>query len=818
MVKPSHFFGRCALSAILAVSMVPSTALAQDGSGIDEAPTIAQSSSADSASVQSESGLEAASASSKSFENSAQDTDKFTAKVSWDAPVAGTPTVFHIESLDTSDNYSYFKYRLGGVSLQTSNGWELVDYSQDSGFAEEQDYSVTFHTSGTYQLRFECFGSLKNPLPGEAAHTTTVRVEITIDDPNYPTVDQRIEAIVAECQAKNFSTEYEKALWLHDWIVGNCEYDNSLTNAGTAGLLATGSGTCAAYRTLYEMLLKKLGIQSERMTGNGHEWNAIKLDGAWYQVDVTWDDDTGVEMSKLLSDEEKRILQHQYFGMSDQFTALVHSEHEAQVGYECPSLAGHYLVKNGYVKKWADAYAAEIAQKISAGQTNFEVAATKDALGTMLSMYGKVPHQLMAWDLAQRNWGTCGGSKIASVKVDYQHGASNNLGKFTVAVVKESASTGGSTGSGGSTVTPTPQPEKAKPGLTAYGSSYRYGKPNGTYAKNEWVALGGKWYYFGADGVAAKWETKIGGYWYYFNGKCQMVTGWVTWNNDKTKSYFDGNGRALTGLQRIGGATYYFDPATARSRKWEVRIGNDLYYFNGNYQMVTGWVTWNADKTKSYFASNGKALKGLQKIGSATYYFDPSTCRSRRWEVRIGNDLYYFNGSYRMVTGWVTWRADGTKSYFAGSGKALKGLQRIGGATYYFDPATGKSKRWEQWIGGKLYYFNGKYQMVTGWVTWNNDKAKSYFDVSGRALTGWQRLGGRTYYFNPATARSVRWEQTIGGARYYFDGNGRMHTGWLQWRADGKWSYFYSNGKMATGTQTIDGKRYTFDADGRTMR
>ena len=440
-----------------------------------------------------------------------------------------------------------------------------------------------------------------------------------------------------------------------------------------------------------------------------------------------------------------------------------------------------------------------LRRRFPAGQTNFEVAATEDALGTMLSMYGKVPHQLMAWDLAQRNWGTCGGSKIASVKVDYQHGASNNLGKFTVAVVKESASTGDSTGSGGSTVKPTPQPEKAKPGLTAYGSSYRYGKPNGTYAKNEWVALGGKWYYFGADGVAAKWETKIGGYWYYFNGKCQMVTGWVTWNNDKTKSYFDGNGRALTGLQRIGGATYYFDPATARSRKWEVRIGNDLYYFNGNYQMVTGWVTWNADKTKSYFASNGKALKGLQKIGSATYYFDPSTCRSRRWEVRIGNDLYYFNGSYRMVTGWVTWRADGTKSYFAGSGKALKGLQRIGGATYYFDPATGKSKRWEQWIGGKLYYFNGKYQMVTGWVTWNNDKTKSYFDGSGRALTGWQRLGGRTYYFSPSAGRSVRWEQRIGGARYYFDGSGRMHTGWLQWKADGKWSYFYADGRYGHG-------------------
>lgn len=804
MVKPSHFFGRCALSAILAVSMVPSAAFAQGE-------------------THGEDGL-AALADTSGYPNS-KDTDYSNVDMPvvayWDNVTPGVSARFLIQFNDAigdASRYESFQYRLDSVTRFTNGSWENIDYSYTNKYQDNPEFSITFQTSGKYRVRLSCFGRFAPGVSGYVAESSHIDIPVEINDPAFPTVEQRIEQIVADCKSQGFSTEYEKAVWLHDWLVDNCEYDTSMAGAGSDSLLAVGTGTCAAYRTVYELLLAKLGIQSQRMTGNGHEWNAVKLDGTWYQVDVTWDDDTGVEMSKLLSDEEKRILQHQYFGMSDQFTALVHSEHEAQAGYECPSLTGHYLVKNGYVKKWADTYAAEIAQKISAGQTNFEVAATEDALGTMLSMYGKVPHQLMAWDLAQRNWGTCGGSKIASVKVDYQHGASNNLGKFTVAVVKESASTGDSTGSGGSTVKPTPQPEKARPGLTAYGSSYRYGKPNGTYAKNEWVALGGKWYYFGADGVAAKWKTKIGGYWYYFNGKCQMVTGWVTWNNDKTKSYFGSNGRALTGLQRIGGATYYFDPATARSRKWEVRIGNDLYYFNGSYQMVTGWVTWNADKTKSYFASNGKALKGLQKIGGATYYFDPSTCHSRRWEVRVGNDLYYFNGSYQMVTGWVTWRADGTKSYFGSNGKALKGLQRIGGSTYYFDPATGKSKRWEQWIGGKLYYFNGKYQMVTGWVTWNSDKTKSYFDGSGRALTGWQRLGGHTYYFNPTTARSVRWEQTIGGARYYFDGNGRMHTGWLQWRADAKWSYFYSNGKMATGTQTIDGKRYTFDADGRTMR
>ncbi|MBB3171248.1 serine hydrolase [Parvibacter caecicola] len=362
---------------------------------------------------------------------------------------------------------------------------------------------------------------------------------------------------------------------------------------------------------------------------------------------------------------------------------------------------------------------------------------------------------------------------------------------------------------------PAAVPERAVPGLSAYGSSYHYGKSDGSYATNEWVSVGGKRYYFDANGRAAKWETWIDGSLYYFNGKCQMVTGWVTWKADGTKSYFGSDGKARSGFQKQGSSTYYMSPKTFKSVKWEQRINGNLYYFNGKCQMVTGWVTWKADGTKSYFGGNGKALTGLQKISGSTYYFDPKTAKSQKWEQRINGNLYYFNGKCQMVTGWVTWKADGTKSYFGGNGKAFKGLQRVGGTTYYFDPKTCKSKKWEQWINGKLYYFNGKGQMVTGWVTWNNDKSKSYFDGSGRALVGWQKLGGRTYYFNPSTARSVKWEQKINGAAYYFDGNGRMHTGWLQWNADKKWSYFNSNGKMATGTQTIDGVKCSFDANGK---
>ena len=332
--------------------------------------------------------------------------------------------------------------------------------------------------------------------------------------------------------------------------------------------------------------------------------------------------------------------------------------------------------------------------------------------------------------------------------------------------------------------------------------------------RNAWRTVGGKTYYYGADGQPVKWSQKIGGHWYYFNGSGVMQRGWITWNADGLKSYFDGDGRALTGWQTIGGKRYYFDPTTGKSLRWEQRIGGYWYYFNGSGVMQTGWVTWKADGSKSYFDGGGRALTGWQKLGGKTYYFSPSSGKSVRWEQKIGSYWYYFNGASQMQTGWVTWRADKSKSYFGSNGRALTGFQRIGGKTYYFSPSTGKSLRWSQRIGGHWYYFNGASQMQTGWVTWNNDKTKSYFDGSGRARTGFQRIAGRTYYFSPSNGRSLRWGQRIGGSFYYFNSASQMHTGWLTWSADKKRSYFDpKTGKALTGWQTIGGQRYYFDPD-----
>ena len=242
---------------------------------------------------------------------------------------------------------------------------------------------------------------------------------------------------------------------------------------------------------------------------------------------------------------------------------------------------------------------------------------------------------------------------------------------------------------------------------------------------NTWAWVDGRAYYYGADGSAVIWTQRIDGKIYYFNGQHQMHTGWLTWNADSRKSYFnlgsDGKAPALTGWQQLSGKWYYFDPATGKSLRWGQKVkGSDgeehFFYFDGASVMQEGWVTWSADGRKSYFSyGSGRAKTGWQQLGGKWYYFDPATGKSLRWGQRIGGNFFYFNERSEMVEGWVTWNADGRKSYFAsGSGRALLGWQTLGGKRYYFDPDTGKSLVGTHVIDGEKYIFGDDSALIGG--------------------------------------------------------------------------------------------------------
>ncbi|MBQ8235097.1 MAG: hypothetical protein IJZ37_00250, partial [Clostridia bacterium] len=89
--------------------------------------------------------------------------------------------------------------------------------------------------------------------------------------------------------------EYETEKAIHDKLISNLTYSSDSNNPHNAyGALIEIQCVCEGYAEAFQYLLYKRGILSVRVTGTAgggnHAWNIFRINGAYYHVDVTWDD------------------------------------------------------------------------------------------------------------------------------------------------------------------------------------------------------------------------------------------------------------------------------------------------------------------------------------------------------------------------------------------------------------------------------------------------------------------------------------------------------------------------------------------------
>lgn len=127
-------------------------------------------------------------------------------------------------------------------------------------------------------------------------------------------IDKKADAI--KKKLSSCKTEYDKVLLIHDEIVNNTVYafsDNN--NCYTLyGCLVDKKSVCQGYANAFSYLCQREGIVCVNVNGKmksddtqWHEWNRVKVDGKWYNMDVTWDD-------PAYSDQ---VLLHDYFLITD---------------------------------------------------------------------------------------------------------------------------------------------------------------------------------------------------------------------------------------------------------------------------------------------------------------------------------------------------------------------------------------------------------------------------------------------------------------------------------------------------------------------
>lgn len=94
--------------------------------------------------------------------------------------------------------------------------------------------------------------------------------------------------------AINYTTDFEKERYVHDALLGRVEYQlGARMNQSAYSALVNRQTVCAGYARAFQYILQQLNIPCYYCTGfsgENHAWNIVKLDGDYYNVDLTWDD------------------------------------------------------------------------------------------------------------------------------------------------------------------------------------------------------------------------------------------------------------------------------------------------------------------------------------------------------------------------------------------------------------------------------------------------------------------------------------------------------------------------------------------------
>ncbi len=208
-------------------------------------------------------------------------------------------------------------------------------------------------------------------------------------------------------------TEYDREIYIHDWLIENCNYADDVVKISddffsftSFGALVNQKAVCEGYSRAMQLMLSTVGIESIPVIGNGndglHMWNSVKIENEWYYVDATWNDTErgsgydyfNITTEQILSDHTimpvySQLTEEQICGIddgvADSFNVIVPV---------CSATAQNYFVKNsliiddlGDVAKWNIKIALRDAQSILSETVTLSISSDLDYEDTLDELF-----------------------------------------------------------------------------------------------------------------------------------------------------------------------------------------------------------------------------------------------------------------------------------------------------------------------------------------------------------------------------------------------------------------------------------------------
>ncbi len=143
--------------------------------------------------------------------------------------------------------------------------------------------------------------------------------------------------------------DFNKELFVHDELCARCEYGGGAGADTAYGALVLGRAYCGGYAAAAKLLFDMAGVPSAvvggaALTGDepeSHVWNAVRLGGAWYYTDVTWDDPADA------AENDGADVWHAYFNVGAGELSATHTCTMCPESVQITGGAGNYYVRRG---------------------------------------------------------------------------------------------------------------------------------------------------------------------------------------------------------------------------------------------------------------------------------------------------------------------------------------------------------------------------------------------------------------------------------------------------------------------------------------
>lgn len=165
-------------------------------------------------------------------------------------------------------------------------------------------------------------------------------------------IESAVNSIVTNLNLASVQNEYEREKLIHDALSRQVDYDHEGVDTrdtshlayahSIAGVFIAKKAVCEGIAKAVKLLLNTVNIGCIVVTGNallessgGHAWNIVRINGAAYHLDATWD----------IANSTRSSICYDYFNLSQDEILKDHSDFHGVP--PCIQTAENYFVKTG---------------------------------------------------------------------------------------------------------------------------------------------------------------------------------------------------------------------------------------------------------------------------------------------------------------------------------------------------------------------------------------------------------------------------------------------------------------------------------------